>query len=361
VITVSTTAQSVLASAGFQYYCAVESWLGGTLLADSIPVDSGGEESDRGIRIPERVSLTVPRLADGFDWSPNGDRHPLAANGQQLFVKLGIGLAQGAVEWFARGRYLIHDSEVSGDAVDVTAVGLLSLIEEAKLVSPFQPAGGATIASTLRALIEPALVALIDTSIVDRSVPSSIAYDEDRLAAVLELLDAWPAVATVDPQGFLRVSPATQSTTSQLTLTDGVGGTVIKAAGNSTRDGAYNTVVARGTASDGSQVQGVGTLTIGAKAINGPFNPLPVPMFFSSPLVTTVAQANAAAGTIVARLSRQTSREYRVTMVPNPTIQVGDVVTLTGVGLCTVEALTLPYTAPPGQLPEMVLTARTLA
>lgn len=360
-ITVSTTAVSVLASAGIQYYVAAESWLGGTLLADSIPISSGGEETDRSIRVPERVTLVVPRLADGYDWSPNADRHPLAANGQILFVKLGIGLAQGAVEWFARGRFLIQESETDGDSVTVTGVGLLALIDEARLVTPFQPAAGATLVSTLRALLEPAMVVLVDTALADRAVPAGVVYDEDRLAAVLQLLDAWPAVAAVDPQGYLRVVPATQSTTSQLTLTDGVGGTVIRAAGNSTRDGAANTVVARGQASDGSQVQGVATLTIGAKSVVGPFNPLPVPTFFSSPLVTTVDQATAAANTIAARLSRQTSREYRVTMVPNPTIQVGDVVTLTGVGLCTVEALTLPYTAPAGQLPEMVLTVRTLA
>lgn len=364
-ITLSATALSVLASAGIQYFCKVESWLGGTLLAADVPVESAGEETDRSLRVPERATFTVPRIVDGFDWSPNGDRHPLAANGQQLYVKLGVGLSQGLVEWFPRARLLIQDSQVRGDAVDVVAVGLLAYIDEARLVSPFQPTG--TLGSTLRALVEPALTVTVDTALVDRAVPTAVNWDEDRLAAVLELLDAWPAVAAVDPQGFLRAAPAVQSATPVLSLTDGYGGTVITAAGSSTRDGAANAIVARGTQADGAQIQGVAYMVSGPKAYGGQFNPLPVPEFFSSPLLTTIDQCTAAANTIRDRKQRETFREYRVTMVPHPALQIGDVVSLTSAveGLAavpaTIESLTLPYTAPAGQLPAMGLTVRTLS
>jgi hypothetical protein len=362
-ISLSAEALSVLTSS-FRYYCAVESWLGGTLLAASVPVVNGGEESDRSLRVPERVSFTVPRVADGVDWSPV-EGSALASDGQRLHVKLGVGLSQGQVEWFTRGRFLIQDSEVNGDQVDVVAVGMLALIDEARLISPYQPSG--TLVSTLRGLLEPALTVLVDAGLTDRSVPSAINYDEDRLGAVLELLDAWPAAGYIDPEGFLQAVPATQSTAPVIQLTDGVGGTVIRASGGSKRDGAQNVIVARGTASDGSAVQGVSYLTYGPKSYSGNFNPLPVPYFFSSPLLTTIGQCTAAANTIRDRKIRENAREYRVQMVPHPALQFGDVIGLTSASLglaavpCSIESLSLPYTVAGGSMPAMTLTARVIS
>ncbi len=346
-ITLSAGALDVL-TRSHKRYVAVESWRGGQLLAADIPVTDVSEETDRTLRVPERVTLTVPRLDRGVSWSPIADDHPLAANGQTLRVKLGVGLGNAEVEWFQRGVFLIEDSAADGDTVNVTAVGLLALIDEARLVSPYQPTG--TLAQTLRGLIEPALTVVVDATLVDRSVPAGINYDEDRLAAVEELLDAWPADAHVDSAGYLRVVPPAQSTTPVLDLTDGAGGTVITASGSSTREGAANVVVARGTAVDGGQVQGVAyDIGDGPKAHGGPFNPLPVPFFFASPLLTTVDQCSAAALTVLNRLRRNAGREFRVSMVPNPAVQAGDVVSVTTAdytGLaCSVEALTLPYHA----------------
>lgn len=358
-IDLTAAATSVL-TRGFRYHLAVESYRDGELLAESVPVAAATEETDRSLRVPERVTLTVPRIDRGISWSPVTDDHPLAANGQRLRVQLGIGLTGNQVEWFQRGWFVIADSKANGDDVTVTALGLLTLIDEARLIAPYQPSG--TLASTLRGLVEPALTVVVDSGLTDRSVPSGVNYDEDRLGAVLELVDAWPADLRTDPGGFLRVAPVDQSSTPVLALTDGAGGTVIRASGGSTREGAATVVVARGTASDGGQVQGVAyDLSGGPKSYGSPFNPLPVPFFFPSPLLTTVGQATAAAATVLARKQRQTAREFRVEMVPNPAVQTGDVVSITtddyaGL-LCTVEALALPYTPDGG---PQTLTLRSL-
>lgn len=359
-IELSTNAQGVL-TRSYKLHLMAESWREGELLADDIPIDSASEESDRTLRIPERVTFTVPRVDRGVSWAPTTNDCPLAANGQRIRVQLGIGLSHGVVEWIQRGWFLIEDSEPEGDVVEVTAVGLLTLIDEARLVSPFQPSG--TLVSTLRGLVEPALTVVVDGALTDRSVPSGINYDEDRLGAVNELLDAWPADAYVNSDGYLSVVPAEQSTTPVLSLTNGTGGTVIEASGSSTRQGGFNVVVARGTATDGGQVQGVAYDNSGGpKAYGGPFNPLPVPYFFASPLITTVGQANAAAQTVLARLRRNAAREFRVEMVPHPGLQTGDVVSLTTDDLsdlpCSVEALSLPYTPDGG---AQVLRVRSLS
>jgi hypothetical protein len=351
-IELSTQAQSVLGRSHTRHV-RVQSWLDGELLADDVPVDAGHEEADRSLRVPERITLTVPRLDRGMSWSPVEADHPLAANGQLLRVEVGIGVAAGQVEWIQRGWFVVRETPTGGgDSVEVEAVGLLHLIDEARLVSPYQPSG--TLADTVRGLVEPALTVDIDAALTDRAVPSGINYDEDRLGALLELLDAWPADAHVTADGVLAVAPADTSTVADLALTDGAGGTVIRAPGTSTREGAFNAVVARGTASDGTQVQGVAfdTATNSPKRYGGPFNPLPVPHFFSSPLLTTTAQCQAAAATVRERIRRTTALEFSVEMVPHPGLQPGDVVELTTddhTALpCSVEALRLPYNADGG-------------
>lgn len=358
-ITLSDAATSIL-TRSFSYRCRVESWRGEELLADDVPVADGVEETDRSLRVPERVTFTVPRLSRGESWSPVDDDHPLAANGQRLRVQLGIDIGAGQVEWFQRGWFVIEGATTDGDTVNVTAVGLLALVDEARLVSPYQPTG--TLSSTLQGLVEPALTVVVGAGLTDRAVPSGVNYDEDRLGAVMELLDAWGADAVVTEDGYLSVVPMGPSLTPVLELTNGTGGTIIRSTGASTRDGAYNAVVARGTAADGGQVQGVAYDYTGPKAYGGPFNPLPVPYFYASPLLTTVAQASAAARTVLSRLRRSTSRAFEVEMVPHPALQAGDTVSVTTDDhtdlLCVVEALNLPYQAGGG---SQALTLRALS
>jgi hypothetical protein len=367
-IEVSDVARAML-TGSFVYDVRVDSWLGDELLAEDIPVDAGSEDSDRSLNVPERVVITVPRVADGFNWSPTSDTHPLAAAGQVLKVSLGIGVGSSTLEWFQRGEFLITESEETDQGtVEVTCAGLLTLIQEANFVAPFQPTG--TIVSTLRALVEPAVTVDVDSAPTDRSVPvSAVNWDSDRLGSLYELLDAWPAVALMNEQGYLEVLPDTVPVTGDAVrhFTDQPGTTdvlptVVSAVGASTRDGGFNIVVASGYAADGSEVRGIAYVSGGPWDYgDGPANPLPVPFGYSSPLMTSNAQCDAAAQTVLRRKMRQAvQRRFTVTCSPDPTLQLGDPVLLTNdevtALLCTVEALTLPYK--PG---TMVFTAVSVA
>jgi hypothetical protein len=343
-------------SASFRWHIRVESWYNGALLHEDVPIITATEVSDRTATVPERLTLSVPREVDGFNWSPEqDDTHPLAPYGQRLQVILGVEIARGTVEWAQRGEYLINSAKPQGDEVQVEALGLLALVEEARLVSPYQPSG--TFKSTLRGLIEPALTVVFDSALTDRAVPSGINYDEDRLGAVQELLDAWPAEARVTGEGYLSVYPSVVPTIGQsvLVLLDDY----IDYQGDVSRDGAVNAVVARGTASDGAQVQGVAYNYTGPHRIGGPFNPLAVPEYFASPLLTTVAQCKAAANTRLARIKREQRRPISVTSPPVTFLQIADVVRAAKTSddplmLCTVEAITLPLV--PGDDQPMQVT-----
>lgn len=347
-IEVPDAVRTIIDSGTFIYWVRASSWLGDQLLAEDIPIEAGGEETDNALNVPERVTLTIPRTARGIDWSPTYDEHPLAAKGQTLQISLGVGVSGDQVEWFQRGEFLIVESVDQDDTVRVTAAGLLALIEEAKFVAPFQPVG--TLGGTLRALLEPAVPVDLDASPADRSVPtSSINWDSDRLGAVAELLDAWPAVLRMHPQGYAEVIPDVAPTVAVRSFTNGTGGTVVTAGGSTTRDGGFNVVVATGYAADGGEVRGIAEVYTGPWAYGtGPANPLPVPFGYTSPLLTTNAQCRAAAETVLRRKMRQAVlRAYTITCPPEPTLQVGDAVEITtdqvtGL-LCTVESLSLPY------------------
>lgn len=347
-------------TSSYVQHVRVESWLGDVLLADDVPVAAGSEEGDLGLRVPERVSLSVPLLDRGVSYDPTEPDSPLAAWGQQLKVSIGVELQAGTIEWLQRGMFLITRSDPAGDTVMVEAVGLLQLVDEARLVNPYQPTG--TLVSTLRGLVEPALTVVVDAGLTDRAVPTAMNWDEDRLGGVFELLDAWPADAEVTAEGFLSVTPAAAGA-PVLDLTDDAGGTVVRWQGQASRDGGYSVVVARGLAADGAQVQGTAfdrdpnsPLRFG-----GAFNPLPVPYFYFSPLLTTGAQCRAAAATILARLRRNAARKLSATIVPHPGLRARDVLSVTGAGLvdqpCTIDAYRLPLTADAG---AQSLTLRVL-
>lgn len=348
-IDLSEIAASTLLRGNQRRYLRVESWYDDELLADDIPVSSGREDVDRDSSVPERVTLTVPVFDRGVNYTPTSITSPLAANGQLLRVTVGVGVGFGQVEWLTRGWYVITESEKRDDAIEVEAAGLLYKIQEARLVNPLQPSG--TFKSTLRNLIEPAITIDFDDALTDRAVPSTVNYDDDRLGAVEATLAAWPATADMTNDGYLYVTTADDSTTVALELTDGRGGTVIRASGSSTRDGVYNAVVAQGTASDGGLIRGVAYDQTGPKRSGGPFNEFPVPLYFDSPLITTQAQANSAATSRLKTLKRTTSINYDVEMVPHPALQTGDRVLLTSAvnGLDAapgiIEALSLPLLA----------------
>lgn len=359
-IEISDIAAASLLKGNQRRFLRVESWYDDQLLDDDIPVQAGVEDVDRSSNVPERVTLTVPRVAkrtfDGqrFDYTPGDLLSPLAANGQMLRVIVGIGVGYGNVEWLTRGWYVITEAESNEDEVKVEAAGLLWKIQEARLVNPLQPSG--TFKSTIRNLVEPALTVEFDAALSDRSVPASVNYDDDRLDALTATLSAWPATADMTSEGFLYVTTADDPSTISLELSTGAGGTVIKKIGKSTRDQVYNAVVAQGTTSDGGLVRGVSYDLLGPKRSGGPFNELPVPFFFDSPLITSQSQATAAANSRLATLKRTTSQDYDVRMVPHPALEVGDRITVDGTPYI-VEANKLPLTAGGG---EQQLRVRSL-
>jgi hypothetical protein len=332
---------------------AVSSWLGGRLLAADVPIAQGRVLARADQKIPERLAFTLPRH-DGRDWRPGRQvDHPLARFGQELQVSIVVTSTVTGREYETRrGRYLITDWDDPDDGtIQVVALGRLRRVADAGLTSPTQPGPGATLMSEARRLLPPGMSAAFDPALADRPCPAGMAWSEDRLAALQEIADAWPALLRTDEWGqvvYRRPLPAVPIPV--LTLRDGERGTLASAGRSDTREGAYNQVVARSSTAGAADVQAIAEQTTGPMAVTGEYGP--VTKVWSSPLVATAAQALASAQTMLAN-SLLPASSIPVICAPDPRIDLDDPVEILRDGERTwgyVTGYDLPLTVADGDM-----------
>lgn len=317
------------------------SWLDGDLLAPEIPILSGRLSAASRLRVPERVTFTVPEAStvDGrwFSWVPGDDpRHPLARFGQQ--VDLGIEVVSaltGTITHTRLGRFRVHEWSHDDVArtVSVTGHGLLIRAEEARFRVPQVPRAGGTLASEFRRLMVPGVPVYIDPALVDRACPRSFQWQQDRLAALYEIADAWPARLRTDQWGQAQLLPPLPAVpVPVLHLTDGHGGTVVSAPRTDTREGLDNVVVGTSSATDTTALDPIRAV---AEVRTGPTRVTTdgtgygeSVRYWSSPLVTTQGQLQASVNTILADASRP-AVVRTVQCAPDPRIELDDALAIT--------------------------------
>ena len=315
------------------WWPVVQSWYGGRLIAADVPVLRGRVAASTTTDVQQRLTMTVPRW-DGRDWLPRATDDPLARFGQELQVSIVVWSAVTGNTWTTRvGRFLITDTDLDDGASTIEvrgeAVGLRRM-RDARLTGSTVPAEGGTLVSEARRLMPAGVSASIAAGLVDRPVPS-MEWTSDRLAAVREIADAWPALLRADEWGQVALrAPLPAVPSPVLSLRDGMPyrglpgdprGTVIGAARSDTRDGAYNEVVARSSGTSGDEVVAVARQTTGPMSVTGPYGP--VTREWASPLIDSQATAQASAETMLTN-SLAPSRVLPVTHVPDPRIDLDD-------------------------------------
>lgn len=312
----------------------VTSWLDGVPLApDGVPVLRGRMTANASSRVPDRITLTVPEWDAGMSWVPGDDpAHPLAEYGQMLVVSIRV-VSPVRGEWVTRlGSFFVAstDHDDIAHTVTVTAFGVLQRAAEWEFTTPEAPRTAGTFESEFRRLTPPGLSVSVSTDLVDRACPQSLQWQADRLGAMCEIVDTWPARMLTDQYGTIQLLPELPDVpTPVLTFTDGVGGTLVSAPRGATRTGRPNRVIATGSATDATSldpVVGVWDVTAGpARVTEDGSGYGPVTHRMSSPLLETSAQAQAAARTTLARLSRPT-KVRNITCAPDPRIELDDAV-----------------------------------
>lgn len=316
----------VLASSA-EWIPRVSSWQGTELRAADIPVAGGSLRVSRDQQVPEILNLQVPEHADGFNWVPlTSTEHPLARYGQQLSVEIHVSDGYTQDPWVTRlGSFPIQDWNNDDEGiVSVTGFGVLQLAADDRLPEATSPEPDGTLASEFRRLMPAGVPVDIDETLVDRAAPRSFVWDEDRLAALYEITDSWPARILADGEGGVRVLPVISSRAEPVIMfSDGDEGTVVKAPRSDTRDKAYNAVVARGTGQgpDAPPIQAEAKVTEGPMSVDGPYGV--VRRFYASPLITTRGEALAAARSILSAAVIP-ARSITVHCAPDPRVDIDD-------------------------------------
>ena len=330
------------------------SWLDGTLLAESIPIIGGRLSSVRSSKVPETLTFTVPETVDGFSWVPDSPTHPLARFGQQ--IDLGIDVlapVTGEINHWRLGRYRVHNWEHDDLAasVTVTCLGVLSRAQEARFLVPETPRVDGTLGSEFRRLMVPGVSVSVDGGLVDRYCPQSFQWPQERIDALYEIADAWPARICTDQWGTVNLlAPLPAVPVPLFFLTDGEGGTLVSAPRSDTREGLSNVVVCTSSATDStalSPIRAVAEITSGPLAVTEDGTGYGrVVRYFSSPVIATQPQAQASANTILAESSRS-AVVCTVHCAPDPRVALDDPVSVTRAGNTYwgfVVALELPLT-----------------
>jgi hypothetical protein len=303
----------------------VDAYSSGTLIASNIQVESGSVTVSAASGVRRQLSLTVSDVSV----SPFGSS-PISPYGVELHVSRGITLLDGTTELIPLGVFRVESitSPRQGE-VQIVAPDRSAKIIDAKFLIPTMSNTGLGLAAQISALVTdvyPSGVSVTNVDVPATSVPWLL-WDQERWDACQKLATAVGAVVFFDVAGnvVLRLAPTISDAVAWY-VNSGAQGVMIDASREITRAETYNVVVAVGERSDGvvpARAVSQDNDTTSATYVGGPFGY--VPFFFSSPLITTSGGATTVADALLAR-KRSLGRECTLSCVPNPALDVGDVI-----------------------------------
>ena len=226
------------------------------------------------------------------------------------------------------GQFRIQDWDADRDVVSVDAVGLLSVVEESRLTVPTSPLVGQSFSEAIEWLLEDLLPIEYGPGLPPNDQVSPIVqWDDDRLGAIFDLLDAWGVRGYVNNEGVFTVEPFSESVEPVVSWRDGESGTVVSAPRSGSRDGIFNAVIVRSSAQELEEYERMiaQAAVFSQDAIIGWESPYgQVPYFHTSPLVRNATQAARTGRTILQRVTKW-ARTRVVTAVPDPRVELGDI------------------------------------
>ena len=295
----------------------------------TIPIVGGDVRFDNTGDIFASLQLTT----GGIDEDLTGEsRFPrlaadlLAPYGNEIWVRRGIDLG-GEILWSPLGYFRIDAAEQSNapyGEIAISGQDRMAGIVDARLVQPREFPPGTTVAGVFATMIGevyPDAIVVFDDDTGFAGIGNTLTFDEDRLATLVELIDAYGKVMYWDGEGILRVESPPDESQPLWEVKAGADGVLVSSGRRVSREGMYNGVVARGEGGDQ-------TTPIFAVAVDiGPTSPTrwggrfgKVPRFQASPFIKTQAQALAAAR---ATLGRQLGAPHVVSFgaVVNPALR----------------------------------------
>jgi hypothetical protein len=331
-----------------------------------------------GVRVKQDIPIISPQFTDsgsslvqssgsctivykddfGTSIAPAAINDILAPFGSQVAVAVLIETSAGFQERIPLGNYLISEDPSiqttrfkvnggilsKGDRIDLTLKDMFAGVQRDRFDTP----GSAPDLSSVWKEYQRLVGMPITRTVADAAIPTSVAYQEDKLQACYDLAGVLDAVAymTSDGTASMRpnVWPAPVATLNSKDI-DPDGGTLVSVTPSLSNDDVYNAVVVRGTSADGQTiVLAKSEITDGPLRVRNPDGSLSpyrrVPYYYSSQYITTQAQAQAYADQTLPRVSKLRSLTYDVVEIFNPLREVGDVLTVNRLGQSFVGRIT---------------------
>jgi hypothetical protein len=293
-----------------------------------IPILGGDVKYSATAEIRSTLSLTTE-----WPW-PVSASDTLAPYGHYVYVERGLAYGNGQREWVGLGYYridTIEQDEAPGGVIEISGSDRNAGLRDGRFLAPQQFPSTMTNGDLVNALIWgvyffAGIIEWDDTDVRDDTINRTIVAEDDRLGTLLDLLKSLGKIGYWDHRGiFVIKTPPSTAGAPAWTIDAGQDGVLVQMSRGLTREGVYNAVVATGEAGDTT-----------APAYGVAFNLDPssptyyggefgsVPMFYSSPFITTDAQARTAAEAL---LRQKLGLPYQVDLssIANPAIEPYDV------------------------------------
>lgn len=281
------------------------------------------------------ASVAPTQIGDLF--SPFGTEvrvYSLITNGPGFSERIAMGVYLVAeTPAIITTRFLWQGGVLSkGDRIDLTLKDRFYGVQRDR----FQVPGSPPSLTSVWAEVQRLTGLTITKTITDGPITAAVAYQEDKLQAVYDLATVLDATACTLSDGTVSMRtnawPDPVATVSSQ-LVEGDGGTLVDVSRGMANDLVYNQVVVRASdTSSGAGVLASAEITSGPLRTansDGSLSPYRrVPYFYSSPMITTTAQAQAYADLTLPRMSKLRSVKVTLTEVFNPLRELGDVLTV---------------------------------
>lgn len=261
---------------------------------------------------------------------PGPTDETLSVFGREVFLSRGVERGSQGALWSPLGYFRITavaQDDAARGTVALTLDDRMSTIIESRVIIPRVYESGSLVSDMVDDLvleIYPGAVIEYDSASGDETLGRQITVEESRYEGLRDVADGLGQIIYFDGRGVLRFADVPEATTPVWWVNAGPRGVMVNARRTWTRIGVYNAVVARGEGLDDiPPVQAVAydAAPTSPTRWGGPFGM--IPRFYSSPFLTTVDGARAAAASL---LRRTLGAPYTVSLdaIPNPAIRPYD-------------------------------------
>lgn len=324
----------------------VWAWRAGRLVVpEPLQVKDWSFDDDAGdnVKVGQRISLTVAD-PDGVLGAWRFD-DPLGVGGTKLQIIYNVG-GSGAINYgwfritgnspteFRESRVIDEYGYVEPDGslpkhkrrvfiqtaiVKLEAVDLTGDVDRDRLQAPESPKAGATVVSEFKRFTSRYFPTIVDAGVTDTGVSRQLVYDKERLESCQDLLSRVSARYRMGGDGEAHIYPERGSSVLRIEPNAGL----VSVSRDQKIDGLYNRWVVEGkNVATGDPVFGVADLESGPLKYGGPHGQ--VPFFYSSEMITTVAEATTYAQELRGKFLDGLAVELSVETIPRPELQAGD-------------------------------------